>query len=426
MSRTRVRYLNESVVVDEPHGSATSGSQKISRAQPGDPYDFLKLDPLAYSVSKEIQYRETMTDVEIANFHVRKRQGEILPTNSMSREVVCMATGLKSISSTTEAHTSLNKIQGWYMASYDHRRVSVTATIPSASNYKFKASEINDAKILAKARLHSQGMDWLTSAVEGRKTLAMIAGLKRNLTRAVKALVQRVMRDIRRKRLPPPESWAAFLDYIESAWLELRFGWRILFFDLTSLVNWMDRLSDEKLIVGRFRTEASQEVVVRDTASEFTVDHVTRRLHVGYPGTLNTRLLGYSNPLNTAWDVTPFSLVLDWFFDVQAQVLALTSAPKNVQAHPDASFVQQDVRVVRVTQAKMRELSLRPGYQGTLVPTHHATAIPIRAEYSNRVVAGNPQLSWPPYVGGPSGYQWLDLAALLRPMYKAFTEVRPR
>lgn len=368
----------------------------------------------------EITKVRTMVDTEIPDFFKKKKSGEILPTNvlSVSEELISPQNSLQSCCQYIVGVPYRNS-NGLWSTGTSVSQSSFLATPIKGNPYGYTQAEENDAKVLAKARLHSQGMDYLTSAAELHKTVAMLTGLKRRLLDAVAGLARAVRRVIRQRKLRIT-SFKELYALAESVWLEYRFGWRILYYDLQSLYEFATETAEKKFIVGRYRDKTQFERIVTSTKFGLEIDYVTREIQAGYPAVVDTSFLGFANPMNTAWDLTPFSLVLDWFFDIQSQVLALTGSPMNVTSYPDAAFITTKVRILRTTQA--RDITSETyGSRDVIVETIvSGSLITQEVEFVSRKKAGDPHLSWPPFVGGPTGYQRLDLAFLLRPMYQVF------
>lgn len=363
----------------------------------------------------------TYVDDPLPDYVERRKRGEILPTRTMSMSRV-MIPRKEIIIGARFLRYSFVDCPGKDFKNLPYQSGSISKRIPAGhtSSYWWPPQGVVDmAMTEAKASLHSQGMDVLTFASEFHKTLAMLASFRKNLIRTVTETVKIMVRDLKRKpkgERVPIRTLVQLLDVFQSYWLEYRFGWRILYYDFKSLDEWLSRKEEEsRLIVGRFRF--SDEV----TDGSFDRHNVyTRKVHVGYPGMLDPSKLGYSNILNTAWDVVPFSLIVDWFFNVQETILAHTSAPANVRALPASSFLVEESIGQHVYQLP----APGPGRYENVLLTNQPNVVTLQSVFKKRKHIGDPKLRFPSFVGGPVGYQRLDLAMLMRPLIGALRELR--
>lgn len=108
-------------------------------------------------------------------------------------------------------------------------------------------------------------------------------------------------------------------------WLEYHFGWEPLVKDIGAAIRTIcDPYSDEwKLITGRGRDSGSRTTNLGyEISTVFTETSVRAQLEyrVANPNLHLLQQLGFVNPLSIAWELVPFSFVLDWFSNV-GQVL---------------------------------------------------------------------------------------------------------
>lgn len=363
------------------------------------------------SESTTIPLTEVMEDEITPNYFKRVAKGEVLPTNNCkTRSVLDTSVRLKScaLAASMSNPTGPANVVYWAVT----RRTVQSSALPS--NFLDVSSLLNACRLQAKAKLNSQGIDQLTTVSELHKTIAMVTGLKKNILKTAEHLVKSVKADLRKKKGKQPKKLRtpkAVMDALESKWLESRFGWRILYYDLQGIYDHLSRgEQSHKLIVGRHQES------IRNTSSGPNGSTITRsaEVKVGYPGMLRMNIPGYANPLNTAWDIAPFSLVLDWFFDVQALILGLSKTPQNVKSLPGSSFevITREIKVEAFAEPYHHyPVSLGEGPPGPDIVTYNRE--------TTRRQAGDPTIQWPPFVGGPSGYQVLDFVSLMRPIYRA-------
>lgn len=357
--------------------------------------------------------QEVMNDVVIPDFHARRKRGEILPTNNMSRSSYTMISQLflaqASVHVLPENHH--NRYMGYCLTGAIQLQAPGTRQLLSSS-------DVNSAKVEAIARLRQQGMDYLTSAAEFHKTVAMFLSLKRNLMASIEKVVRELKRRHRQKRF---RTFNAIYDEFTKIWLEGRFGWRILLYDIEAITSYLRHMDDgTSFIVGR----SSQRASTTENGSgrlgsyhSYSVETTyTDSVHVGYPGIVDHSILGNPSLLNTAWEVVPFSLVLDWFFDIQSMIFAFANTPKNVEELPASAFMTRKQTTVAVYNA----INGQPSY----VPLDNKTSGPVvlTREVSSRSLPGPYSLSltWKPSI---SGLVWVDFLALMKPLYRLLTSV---
>lgn len=228
----------------------------------------------------------------------------------------------------------------------------VTASATMAGGF----SDVCAAPVINKA--HAQFVDrmsdqstWMVNIIERGKTLDMVVSRatqlakftrelrKGNLRRAAKVLNVPIPRHI-----PIVNSAKRF----GNAWLEFHFGWTPLVEDIYSGVKTLCSDYPTKKIVARASGFDSWTYLVqRETQRMFQVGSTkTGVLMQGYVRITNPNLslindLGLINPASVAWELVPFSFVVDWFANV-GQVLSSFSdfAGKEV-LHPFTTTFQQ-------------------------------------------------------------------------------------
>lgn len=190
------------------------------------------------------------------------------------------------------------------------------------------ADDLRD-QALASAYAEANSTEWALAmvAAEADKTvLSIVSILKRALKifRAVKKLDIKYLRSqISRKEL-------------EDRYMELRYAIRPLLYDIRSAENAFNAKLTDKPIRKTFRGKAvdqlsSNDTIVNDGGSwEFTVDR-------SYKSTLTVRagvlcevtvsrldIFGRDQILETLWEITPWSFILNWFIDISTFISAWT------------------------------------------------------------------------------------------------------
>lgn len=145
--------------------------------------------------------------------------------------------------------------------------------------------------------------DWdvLTFAAEMGQTVGMFLGLLTKVTRLIK--------------LKPPEvPW--------NTWLELRYGWRTLAFEMQDIEKAFSKATGRKFS----RASAGQSVSwVTETYTISNLTEFTQHMYSKTEYQMNSRgrivVVGdlprfRVDVIKTAWEVTRLSFVLDWFLNV--------------------------------------------------------------------------------------------------------------
>lgn len=406
--RTRSKITPGSMPTNRPgRGGSSSGSTTCTRQiTPDMVIDDFWMGRFPTESTVKSTFKQSMTDVVTPGYFEKRRSGAILPTNPMSSTTIDSAdSAVRSLLGyTMYKYEPCKSKPGVQSIVYYQGTVEVTASPIAAPTKLLTGSEINQVRVEALASLKSQGMDVLTSAAEFHKTLAMLAGARRKLV----SVIENLLKSLRSLGLKP-KSWSAFIQALSDPWLEGRFGWRILWYDLLNIMDYIDNLDKrQRLVVGRSSTSAS-----RNFTSSYGDSTVTHKVSIGYPGMLDPNIPGYGNVLNTAWELIPFSLVVDMFFDVQGRIIALFSSPQNVTELSQSAFMVEELTRTQSLQAKKAPVD---GY--TLVLHNNPVLIEQRYEVKTRTLASQPKLDLPPLKLSLGGYKPIDLAFLARLIVK--------
>lgn len=356
--------------------------------------------------------QDSIIDEVTPNYRERVAAGEILATNRLT---------VTKVPDPSIAWFYTASVQQVGPNSFSGGFYSGQLALHSILNHKrlISDSEKNSTRVEAIAKLRSQGWDYLTSSAEAGQLIKMLVGLKKSLTAAIVGCARETARLNRKSSLR--KDMVHMYKSFQSVWLEGRFGWRILYYDIMAIHDFINNMDNEKkLIVGRGAIKQTSNETVKYNmgpygyqclTAEFTREH---QYKVGYPGLVDFSVVGNPSMVNTIWEVIPFSLVVDWFFDVQSLVQAFSGKPKNVAEQSHANY---EVDVLRTTVACR-----------VSVPVF-SSRIPVKEDKSDLVVLSGSVitrnrpgpiklgLTFKPSV---SGLVWIDLAMLLEPMYKAF------
>lgn len=192
---------------------------------------------------------------------------------------------------------------------------------------------------------NSSRTNTLVSAAEMHKTADMVAKTATRIFEAVKSLKKGDVRGFTKalglssntkkvkrseKRRPPPDksNSSHMDDWVANTWLEFSYGWKPLLSDIYDHAKALAELQIERAnlvryAVGSARTELKSSVPISVTGFSGRKSQTSKRyvrFGVAYKlqnGELNTFVqLGINNPLAVAWEIIPFSFVVDWFLPV--------------------------------------------------------------------------------------------------------------
>lgn len=135
-----------------------------------------------------------------------------------------------------------------------------------------------------------------------------------------------------RKGMTPPKGLKAGTKYFADNWLEYHFGWEPLVKDIGAAVHTLTAPVPPKRISGKGTVRKTQvddnqsstpywsrQVDVISTSSKHQAD-----VRVESPNVHLAEQLGFVNPLAVAWELVPFSFVVDWFSNVGQVLGSLT------------------------------------------------------------------------------------------------------
>jgi len=251
----------------------------------------------------------TYTGWNIPDFKKRQSRGDLLPHTPWTQTLVSGSASGGRVQTGTAGWTLT--WDGWYP--YNEWASTPTvdmSSVPSAS----------DMAQMAAANCYEQGFDVLTF-------LAELTDVKRTFLETGRMLLK--IKDIPRS-----------LRKLSASWLSWRYGWRTLFYDLKSLDQAVTKLRKKaerqrnsgvaKTVTTGSSTDhyvdvlsnVSIDVVVKDEWEIVAKGSVTADISIG--------ALQF-NPVATAWEIIPFSFVIDWFVGVgkaisAASFLALASS----------------------------------------------------------------------------------------------------
>lgn len=179
----------------------------------------------------------------------------------------------------------------------------------------FVGSSLDDAYVeAAMAKLYTQGWDALTFGAEVSKLKDMLFGAVGRLGALLKST--------------DPKLWA-------SAWLEGRYGWRVLYYDMRSLYSALTELQNLQsefytARVGGNISSSFERTIEISTPSVWSASfNIVHDVNVNIRASAISKIkfpVFRTNVALTAWELIPFSFVIDWFLSVGTSIAALSAA----------------------------------------------------------------------------------------------------
>lgn len=286
------------------------------------------------SYSRPLEFRETLQRkwVRTPNYWERLRAGERMPVNPFKyfREVVKIPTGRWQYLWIPNGNR--NDYFGPWPDGYGTRKY-LSTPISVIQNMNAEA----EARILSKIKEEKVNLGNLVAesnqTIKSIGTVARcIAGCIRNLRggnfiRAAEALglplgsarVRKAKGRYNRTYPKDPTAAAA------NGWLALHFGWAPLISDIygscEAIANWQ---YERKAPISTKRVKVTRATSARESPpGDFTTLYetlTTVKYTVSYRISKETfqrlQTVGLTNPLSIAWEITPWSFVVDWFLPI--------------------------------------------------------------------------------------------------------------
>lgn len=333
---SRVRSRNFQLLSSSSYQSRTNGGAYV-------PYG-------PYSSNSSLK-TATMTDEVSVGYFAKKRSGVHLPMNPMSK------TSYKVINSDGGTSEWRQWLDPAIYPSYPNPYNSCTRTGSVGYDAWLQASGMgseifpnfqstvvawpnsNTLLIKALANANAHGWDAGTFMAELGKTIDMIRSFRDNTFRRAHRITATFEK---KKRFSTTQ---AALAAFSQTWLEGRYGWRTLAYDLEDINVALIKL---KALQHDFIRATESETAKKDflwrspTAYAFTASLAgtqtgwISRATIGISQTLERRTragvmlqgiadgLAFVDPLVTGWEVVPFSFVVDWFTNIGDNVAAFS------------------------------------------------------------------------------------------------------
>jgi len=249
--------------------------------------------------------RRYMSGVSIPNFHLRKQRGELLPHTPFS-QVEWQGQWISG-----SGRFDYNSGPNWF--EYTNWRGSgahnVSWRLMDFVDYNVDPTTVPVSAIpdyfvqQAAARIYSGGFDALTASAEMKKTVDGFRGVTRRMLDLASRFSTKRMLQL---------------------WLEGRYAWRTLAYDVRDLHSALTEFEAKREIWTEragtsYSTESSE--LISSTSNTYGAYELTRdsshrfSLRGSVAGLIKpSRFL--ADPFKTAWELVPYSFVVDWVYDV--------------------------------------------------------------------------------------------------------------
>lgn len=298
-------------------GCTTSGAQQVSENGPG------------WCPIGEVK---TTTDVVTPNYVRRRSRGEVIinPFETVTIKRDCTLDGPSAAYKCSTGGPYTMVCERAYFGAALAGAKAVMPTFPSL----FSPEELLNAKEIAATKC------WAAINKEETQTLVFLAelgqtiSLLRNPLRSIQSFLSKVRSDKEKNASAALRSLTVG-QYLAKEWLTYRYGWSQLYRDVYSTLKALEKDERTGLLnaIGHYRMEKENtESLVIDSspfrvyANRTTIEKISVKCGVFYKGSRSTKdYLGLTPEalLETAWEVIPYSFVVDWVVGVQSYLKGL-------------------------------------------------------------------------------------------------------
>lgn len=276
-----------------------------------------------------------MHDVVTPNFYSRIKRGEVI-VNPMNR-----VTTKRSSSGTTGAYQAPASPCTQVLSHSDGMRIlhpNYLGLMGHARTDLDDSSGYHTAATAAWANVGSPDFDGSTFIAELGDLLRLLANPIRGFQKAVQRAQKRAKRNHVTQRSRAASGALTVFDHISSGWLTYRYGIMPTVYDAEEFCEAIDKLADkpERFIArGRGNSGANRTRVETGRAGYWDLERVINTaIQVNYRAGILYEMdhkssfgLRWSDVPGAAWEVVPFSFVVDWFTNVGDFVRAITPKP---------------------------------------------------------------------------------------------------
>jgi hypothetical protein len=244
------------------------------------------------------------TGVSIPGFHKKVKRGELLPYTPFNQSHYTLSgeTGLYTLAK--QGGTWYKRVGPWV----PYKSFLTQSVLSSALDAVVSNIDVGPAVQACAAKIYSSGHDTLTSLLELHKTAALFRDLSGKFVGLFSA------------------SKAA------GNWLEYRYGWRILYFELLDLQKALSSLDErrtrfsDRVGFSQHITNSSSSVLNTGGGTYYPMDFMDT-IEVSTRGAITADINPPKfrfNPVTTGWELVRFSFIVDWFIQIGQWLEALS------------------------------------------------------------------------------------------------------
>lgn len=299
----------------------TKNSGSVDRSSKSS-YVVYRQDPPAaatvYATSDQassLEDKEWWTGWKIRDFHRRVRSGELLPHtpfNKFSVYGTCVGSADYWIEPSNPKH---------YWTTGNYCPEDSSAWLPTQEEVRALCPPLTDRYVNeAAAKIYSKGWDALTF-------LAEITSLRKQFLNAAHKLSRiRIPKNLKKwskRKIKSVEDIQRNFWDLPGTWLESRYAWRTLLYDIDDICKQAAGLADKRKrhserVGESYTSQTSRSVTTGYThfyATEVWVDLVEVSLRGSVTADIEVPQVQF-NPAQTIWELVPLSFVVDWFVTV--------------------------------------------------------------------------------------------------------------
>lgn len=213
----------------------------------------------------------------------------------------------------------------------------------------------------AASRIATKGYDALTALSELKETVEMYSTTVRRL----KSFTTKAI-----GKFKPFHRLEQRVELLNNLWLEARYGWRILYkdtHDLSEALNHFNKARTRYTARPEDTAHVSNKTVHEsDSEAHVAYTVIEDRITYGARGCITADIKPPQfafDPLVTAWEIIPYSFVVDWVVNINDMLQTLAFLRMNRE------YTASEGRSITFSRDWHVEVDFKPGYSGSVTST---------------------------------------------------------